>query len=414
MDLQFIRKAERLAELRKWEVLGKICKEQLQLVPDDIYAIYFLALSYQGRGDLKTAKDMVKSILSKESSNTDFKGLYADILLQEKSYRKAADIIKELLAVQPNNEFNLAQMSKAKLGLLQFEEAIKMAKMALAINPTNEVATNVLLLASEFHGKPDPDQLKNISKVNPNNPLALSKNIKELLDKKQYSLAGDLALSALSRSPNDRFLKREVEETIGMQYPFVRFFKKIDEQARDLIVKQAGYSNYTLYAIFWILMFMGKGFESVNFLYSGIGYFIFLSISFFTFYNPINKCFVVNHSMGKRLFSSIEKNWIHFIQLSMLGGVGCGFLGFYFQEQNYLVWSILLFTNTVPISIIIDSETGPKKWLTVCYVFNLLLTILFFKMNLVTGILISAYLNCLFIVLFPAFYALKVLNEKYK
>ena len=159
MDINFGLKARHLANVNKWTALEKLCKEKLEMDPNEDFAIYYLCLSYQAKGKLTEALEILEPVYT---NSNDFESLYADICLQLKRFKVAESIYEKLLSEDPQNDFNLAKLAKSKLALLQYEKAKELALESLKINPNNDEAIQVFYLANSFTDEEDLSHLSSL------------------------------------------------------------------------------------------------------------------------------------------------------------------------------------------------------------------------------------------------------------
>lgn len=413
MDLQFLRKAERLVEVKKWKILKKICLEQLRVNPKELYANYYLAISCMGEGNLQGAKSITRSLLSESSNNTDFMSLYVDILTQEKQFIDAESMIKDVLNTCPNDDFYLAQFAEIKLRLLQFNDAIDIAKKSLAINPSNDKATNILVLASEFTGNSSSYQLDEISGINPNNSFLLAKNIEALLQNDKISEAYDLVLSSLSLYPNNEYLMAIAEEAIGANSKFSNLLRNINFKIKSLILKNNSRLSAIVYVIVFSLIVAINLFDSSSFLANTLGYLIIIFNFFICFYLPINKLAVLSHVIGKRLYSKVDRKLINCMKILIVLGLIILFYGLLTSSRSFLLLSLVLLTNSIPLAYVVEAKGRMRKSVVKVYLLNIILLIVSCFTSSLELLLVSVYFNCLFLAVYAAIAAAEVIEDKY-
>lgn len=414
MDIQFSLKAKTLADLNKWEALQKFCEEKLASEPNEEYAIYFLALSFQALGNLKSAKDLIESNLLNETGSSDLMSLYADILLKEKSYSKAESIWESLLSEDPENDFNLAQLAKTKLALLYYKEAISLARKSLSINPQNESAAQVFIMASDISGELLPSDPDTILSLNPNNSFVICKKIELLINLDRYDEAYDLAVNSLSLFPNDEYLMATTESAILSTIPFFRNWKNFNKKVTSGLFGDwvsSAFSSIILFIIFIALVFSLK---SASFSYNIFGFILTIVVSSFALITSIQRIYIVFHPFGKLLLNKIQNLLTYTVLLLLLVGLLFLILGIVFGEIDFLLISIALLSASVPVVYIMDSDDVHHKSLLVTYLLIVTLSIIALFTHNVWLLISCVFLNFIFSLIHALYFTIIVISEKHK
>jgi|GEM_PF-4045589 len=338
MDINFGLKARQLANLNKWSALKTFCLEKLEQNPSEHFALYYLSLTHQAQGNIDKAIEIIKPIYNKSS---DFKSLFADLCLQKKSYKKSEIIYEELLSNNPNDEFNIAKLSKSKLGLLKYKEAKEIAKRCLAINPNNNEAIQVYFLANDFLNQDAIDDAEALLESNPNNVTLLVKYVAHLIKKDKNDKAYELALSGLENNPNDEQIKDTVKDAILANH---NFFKQISSVLKF---------KYIAFALLIALIILKISRLEFN------GYFGFLLVYLFTslFMFPLIKAslgsvVIYFDELGNKVQPVLERKLIPILGLSLIAAIVLIAYSFFDTNSLILKFGFLLLFATVPIQSI--------------------------------------------------------------
>lgn len=338
MDINFGLKARQLANLNKWSALKTFCLEKLEKNPDEHFALYYLALSYQAQGNIDKAIEIIEPIYS---NSKDFKSLFADLCLQKKSFKKSEAIYEDLLTNNPIDEFNIAKLSKSKLGLLKYKEAQDLAKNCLAINPNNNEAIQVYFLASDFLNQDGIIDAKSLLESNPNNVTLLVKYVSHLINKSKPEKAYEIALSGLQNNPNDEQIKDTMRDAILANHSL---FKLINSTLR------LKYILVALIVALIILKFSNlsfSGYHGLVLLYSFTTLILFSLIK-----NAIGSLFVFFDDLGRNVQPDLERKCIPIIGLLIITSIGMLAYSLSTSSTPFLKYGFLLLFTTVPIQAI--------------------------------------------------------------
>ncbi len=402
MDIEFGQKVQQLAQLNKWDQTIRICQAKLSTNPEEEFAIYFLALAYQATGEVSKAKQLLEDNLSKSSfMATDMKGLYADILIHQKEFKKAEKILDALLDKRPENDFNLAKMAKAKLGLLEFKEAIKYASMAIRLNQQNDEAINVLIVVSGLIRKDNPELADQILASNANNGFAIWSKSQQMIKEKKYEEAFDMCMNFLALQPNNELVRGSAETLLGLKHPF---FASMDAQLRSM------YSPKGILG-FIALTVISYGFlRRIEFGANFIGALLFVILLVFPIMPALRKIYVSKHELGNKLLPKFDKALVLLIQLMLIGGIGLLVLSLIQQAHLFIFLGLNCLTATIPMISIMEAN-GSHRYLLLITFLGFNLAAIHFAMN---GSIGWWFFMMMINIAFTAVYALTFLMARYQ
>ena len=379
MDIEFGLKARHLANLNKWSALREFCLDKLESDPDEDFALYYLALSYQAQGDLEKAKEIVEPIYSNSS---DFKSLYADICLQMKSFKIAESIYTELLANNAEDEFNIAKLAKAKLGLLKYKEAHELAQRCLAINPNNAEAIRVYFLVSDILDLDHSDFTESLLTTNPHNPTLIINYVRNLIKNNKPKEALDLAINALATHPNNELIRDVVKEAILANNATMKLLKRIFR-----------FEVIALILVVYMISFVIKNKGVNEFIQVSSIHLVASALAIKMFAHPIGTLLVYFDDLGKKVQSKLERKCVPFLGLLFTGGFSLLIYSMINADTLILKFGFLFLFLTIPVSLI--SNTDGKLLRNSAIVLVLIVTALLasiFKNNLYLNILFAAML----------------------
>jgi len=296
MDIVFIQKASHLAEVNKWTSLEELCRDKLEVNPQEEYAIYYLCLSYQARGKLNQALEIIEPHYT---TSSDFESLYADICLQLKRYKVAESIYEKQLANNPQSDFNLSKLAKSKLGLLQYKKAREISLDCLKLNPNNEEAIKVYYLAGNFV-KDEDLSYQSMIEVNPNNPTLVIKHVEYLTKSGRAEEAYEMASNCLTLNPNNELLIDSLKGVLMSRHKIYNHLNSFyDNHAKKLFIVFVVFIPIAL-----ILISLA---EMESFYSMLVFYFVIATLSIILIKEPISNIILSRHPIGNLIMSKEEK-----------------------------------------------------------------------------------------------------------
>lgn len=129
----------------------------------------------------------------------------ADILLDQGRYKDAEDTIKQVLQLDPNNDYALAMLGRCYINTKRYNEGVTVIQQAIALRPNNDFyfyllgfvyyQTNVYKAAKE--------QLGQAIELNPYHPEYFGMMAHVLLQEKEFEAALDKANEGLAIDPEN-------------------------------------------------------------------------------------------------------------------------------------------------------------------------------------------------------------------
>ena len=379
MAIEFGLKARHLANLNKWSALREFCLDKLESNPDEDFALYYLALSYQAQGELERAKEIVEPIYSNSS---DFKSLYADICLQMKSFKIAESIYTELLANNAEDEFNIAKLAKAKLGLLKYREALDLAQRCLAINPNNAEAIQVYFLTNDILDLDQNDFTESLLATNPHNPTLIISYIRNLIKNNKPEEALDLAINALGNHPNNELIRDVVKEAIVANSPMMNFLNRIFR-----------FETIALALVVYMISFVIKNKGVNEFIQVSSIHLVAAALATKMFKEPIGTIIVYFDDLGNKVQTKLERKCVPLLGLLILGSLSLIVFAMISSNAFVIKLGFLLLFLTIPVSIISKTEGKLLRNSMIVLVLVVAAALLsIFKNNLYLNILFDAIL----------------------
>ena len=379
MAIEFGLKARHLANLNKWSALREFCLDKLESNPDEDFALYYLALSYQAQGELERAKEIVEPIYSNSS---DFKSLYADICLQMKSFKIAESIYTELLANNAEDEFNIAKLAKAKLGLLKYREALDLAQRCLAINPNNAEAIQVYFLTNDILDLDQNDFTESLLATNPHNPTLIISYIRNLIKNNKPEEALDLAINALGNHPNNELIRDVVKEAIVANSPMMNFLNRIFR-----------FETIALALVVYMISFVIKNKGVNEFIQVSSIHLVAAALATKMFKEPIGTIIVYFDDLGNKVQTKLERKCVPLLGLLLLGSLSLIVFAMISSNAFVIKLGFLLLFLTIPVSIISKTEGKLLRNSMIVLVLVVAAALLsIFKNNLYLNILFDAIL----------------------
>jgi tetratricopeptide (TPR) repeat protein len=123
-------------------------KQVLAEIPEDFYAIFYMANSYYLLDDNKKAEDLADSLLQQEPDNESVYFLLSRIhFAKDGDNKKALEYVNKAISIYPYDADFFGQKAFIHLENKKFEEALQLSTEGLELNPNNKLCLNARLQA---------------------------------------------------------------------------------------------------------------------------------------------------------------------------------------------------------------------------------------------------------------------------
>lgn len=123
-------------ESGEYEIAIKICKEILQIEPEDDYTKLSLAIAYQNLKQYRQAKNLYINLIKKFPTNDNIVSNLFAIIINESPY-EAIYLLPQIAENFPNSPAIYFQLSFAFSKVKQYNKAIEYIKQAIKLEPEN-------------------------------------------------------------------------------------------------------------------------------------------------------------------------------------------------------------------------------------------------------------------------------------
>jgi predicted O-linked N-acetylglucosamine transferase (SPINDLY family)/predicted SAM-dependent methyltransferase len=174
------------------------------MMPQDQYAKLEAAVTYHQAGDLETAADIYREVLSVDSENSDALHLLGVVAHQRGKNDTATELIEKAIGHNRKAPAFFNNLGNAYSGQGQVEKALQAYSEAVRLRPEYDEAHYNLGTIHQAKGEADKavEHLKEAVRIRPNFPEALNQLGAVLMAQGEFNKAGDLFLKALRIKPD--------------------------------------------------------------------------------------------------------------------------------------------------------------------------------------------------------------------